>query len=93
VNWQGELRAVHWMTRCLRPGRAAPDAQAALSDTHRVDSVTQYEAGIRFRLAENALGRRIEYSLLARRFRRDSAPDDSLGPVPGSIGFGAILGY
>jgi len=93
VNWQGELRAVHWMTRSFGLEGGALTGRLRFSDADRVDSVMQYEAGIRFRLAENSLGRRIEYSLLARRFRRDSAPDDSLDQSRGSIGFGAILGY
>jgi len=93
INWQGELRAVHWMTRAFGLEGAALTARLRFSDAPRVDSVNQYEAGIRFRLGENSLGRRVEYSLLARRFRRDSAPDDSLDQSRSSIGFGAVFGY
>ncbi|HEX5045294.1 MAG TPA: outer membrane beta-barrel protein [Candidatus Polarisedimenticolaceae bacterium] len=93
VNWQGELRGVHWMTRSFGLEGAALTGRLRFSDDNRVDSVNQYEAGIRFRLGENSLGRRIEYNLLARRFRRDSAPDDALDQSRSSIGFGAVLGY
>ncbi len=93
VNWQAELRAVHWMTRAIGLEGAALNARLRFSDDNRVDSVTQYEAGIRFRLAENTLGRRIEYSLVGRRYQRDSAPGTSLDQSRNSIGFGAVLGY
>jgi hypothetical protein len=121
VNWQAELRAVHWMTRSFGLEGAAITGRLRFSGdqvfctagpagitcrvpdspieaARRVDSVDQYEAGVRFRLAQNSLGRRIEYSLVARRFRRDSAPDpldpsQSLDQSRSSIGFGAVLGY
>jgi hypothetical protein len=93
VNWQGEVRAVHWMTRSFGLEGATLTGRLRFSDDDRVDSVNQYEAGIRVRLAQNSLGRRIEYSLLARRFRRDSSPDDFLDQSRGSIGFGAVFGY
>jgi hypothetical protein len=93
LNWQAELRAVHWMTRAIGLEGAALNARLRFSDDDRVDTVTQYEAGIRFRLMENTLGRRLEYTLVARRYERDSAPGTSLDQSRNSIGFGAVLGY
>jgi hypothetical protein len=81
------------MTRSFGLEGAALTARLRFSDDARVDSVNQFEAGVRFRLAQNSLGRRIEYSLVGRRYRRDSAPDDALDQSRGSIGFGAVLGY
>lgn len=93
VNWQAEARGVHWMTRAIGLELAALHGRLRFSDLNRLDSVDQYEGGIRFRLAENALGRRVEYTFHVRRFQRDSAPDDGLDQSRTSLGFGAVLGY
>jgi hypothetical protein len=58
----------------------------------RLDRIVQYDAGVRLRLSESALGRKVEYSLKVTRWSVAST-------VPGLdqsrivAGFGAVIGY
>ena len=66
-----------------------PDSSTA---TERKDRVSSYQGGLRFRLAENSMGRRIEYSLTVRRWRRDSS-DDAQDRSRTTLGLGAVVGF
>jgi hypothetical protein len=58
----------------------------------RFDRNTTFTAGIRFRISENELGRRVEYALHYTRWIIDSNRDD-LDQNRGTIGFGVSFGY
>lgn len=58
----------------------------------RVDEILRYEVGVRFRLAENSLGRRIEYAILLRHYdRRSSVP--GLDNSATALGVNAVVGF
>ncbi len=60
--------------------------------TSRVDRFEEYELGLRLRLSENDLGRRVEYSLEVEHERTgSSAPDQDRRRT--AFGFGAVIGY
>jgi len=58
----------------------------------RKDRVSSYQGGLRFRLAENSMGRRIEYNLTLRRWRRNSN-DDTQDRSRTTLGLGAVVGF
>ena len=58
----------------------------------RVDTTETYEAGLRFRLAENAAGRRMEYSVRMQHRRRESTIE-SQNRSWTTLGVGAVLGF
>jgi putative beta-barrel porin BBP2 len=58
----------------------------------REDDILRGSAGIRFRLSENDLGRRVEYSFRYVLTRRNSTLD-FLDQTRGTIGFGLAFGY
>jgi hypothetical protein len=96
LNTNTRLRAVYYFHRVLGvesggslgklrfPGATGVDA--------REDDVSSLEAGLRFRLAETSLGRRVEYVLGARRTRTDSTVP-SLSVSNTVIGLTAVVGY
>ena len=58
----------------------------------RVDHLRAIDGGVRIRLSENELGRRIEYLFKLTRYRRDSTID-ALDSTRTVFGFGAVVGY
>ena len=62
------------------------------SGPERSDSIRRYDFGIRLRLAENGLGRRVEYSLRVGRYRRDSNQDE-FDQEQKTVFFGAVVGF
>jgi hypothetical protein len=58
----------------------------------RQDDISRGSAGIRFRLSENDLGRRVEYAFRYVLTRRNSNLD-FLDQTRGTIGFGMSFGY
>jgi hypothetical protein len=58
----------------------------------RVDANTSGTVGIRFRISENDLGRRVEYAFRYVRSIVNSTRDD-LDQNRGTIGFGVSFGY
>lgn len=90
------LRGVYYLNRIIgietggaRGKLAFPGGTGGFEREDRIDS---YEMGLRFRLAENTLGRRIEYNLRYQRSRRDSN-DDLQDRSRTSIGLGAVVGF
>jgi hypothetical protein len=57
-----------------------------------VDNYTTGTVGIRFRISENDIGRRVEYALRYIRWHINSTRDD-LDQNRGTIGFGLSFGY
>ena len=58
----------------------------------REDDILKGTAGVRFRLSENDIGRRVEYAFRYTVARRDSTLD-FLDQSRGTIGFGLAFGY
>ena len=62
------------------------------SRTDRKDDIMEYEAGVRLRLSENQMGRRVEYNLTWTYWDSDSNQDE-LDRTRTQIGFGAVVGF
>ena len=58
----------------------------------RKDDILTGQAGVRFRISENDLGRRVEYAFRYILTRRNST-NPFLDQTRGTIGFGASIGY
>lgn len=97
LDTHAELRAVHYLNgtfgvesggtlgRLDFPGSLDPGPQ-------RVDRLRRYDVGVRLRLSENRLGKRVEYSLRVGRYRRDSNRDE-FDQTQNTAFFGAVLGF
>jgi hypothetical protein len=89
-------RAVYYLTRIVGiesgGSRGKLEFPGASGAFERKDDVDTYEVGLRFRLAENSLGRRVEYSLRFQRYRRDSN-DDRQDRARSAIGLNAVVGF
>lgn len=90
------LRAVRYLQRAIgiesgfSVGRLSfPDTLSAIE---RRDQTLRYDVGVRLRLAETTLGRRVEYSLRLGRYRRDSNLE-FLDQTQTTFGLNAIVGY
>ncbi len=90
----GELTLVKYFNRFigaeLGGGRAVLDFLGDPQD--RRDDIVHGRVGVRFRISENDLGRRVEYALRYLRTATDSTRDD-LDQNRGTIGFGVSFGY
>ena len=96
LNTTVRLSGVYYLNRLVGIEAAGtrgriefPDAGAAVE---RRDDLTGYEGGLRLRLAENSLGRRVEYSLRLQRSRRDSN-FDSQDRSRTTFGLNAVVGF
>jgi hypothetical protein len=58
----------------------------------REDRTRSHDVGVRVRLAENTLGRRVEYTLRLGRYRRDSELS-SLDQSRTTVSLGAVVGF
>ena len=87
-----EVSVVHYINRVFGLEAGGSWGTLAFSDGVRRDRITRYDGGVRVRLAENALGRRVEYTLKFAQTRRDSTIP-GLDQSRGIFGFGAVLGY
>jgi hypothetical protein len=94
VQTSYDLRVIRYFNRALgaevgwRPGKLTFPGDPR----NREDRLNDADVGVRLRLSENALGRRIEYTLRLTRYDRNSTVDtyDTARTV---LGFGAVLGY
>jgi hypothetical protein len=93
VNTTYDARVVQYVSRVfgVEAGAARGLVGFAASKT-REDRSVQYDAGVRLRLSENALGRKVEYSLKATRWTLTSTAT-SLNQSRTVIGIGAVIGY
>jgi hypothetical protein len=62
------------------------------ANTTRVDRFENYDLGIRLRLSESTLGRRVEYSLKLEHEHTESNVEDA-NQDHTTLGFGAVIGY
>jgi len=90
------MRAVYYLTRIVGiesgGSRGKLEFPGASGAFEREDDIDTYEVGVRFRLAENSLGRRVEYSLRLQRYRRDST-DDLQDRSRTVFGLNAVVGF
>ena len=90
----GELTLVKYFNRFI--GAEIGGGRANLGflgdPQNRVDNYTTGAVGIRFRISENELGRRVEYAFRYIRTAVNSTRDD-LDQNRGTIGFGVSFGY
>ena len=103
VNETVGLRAVRYLNRVFGIELSGSEADIELfpaladsgdpaADPGRVDTLLRYSLGLRLRLSENAIGRRVEYALRVGRYRREStipAFDNSQS----TFGIDAIVGF
>jgi hypothetical protein len=96
LNTTARLGGVYYLNRLIGIEAAGTigrlDFPVAGAAVEREDDLTGYEAGVRLRLAENSLGRRVEYSLRLRRSRRDSN-FDSQDRSQTTFGLNAVVGF
>ena len=98
LDRSASTRVIHFFGRVLgfevggRRGKLTfPESGAVVE---RVDLITEYDLGIRVRLLENALGKRVEYTLKWQHYRRDSNPPfDNLDQSRSTIGLGVVVGF
>jgi hypothetical protein len=90
----GELTLIKYFNRFLGMELGAGRAQYEFigDPTGRIDDQTSGTVGIRFRISENQLGRRVEYALRYARWVINST-QDSLDQNRGTFGFGVSFGY
>lgn len=88
-----DARAVRYLTRWFGVEAGGGKRRLTFSETAaRVDRILTYDVGVRLRLSESTLGRRVEYSLKFGRLRRDSTLDQ-IDYSRNTFGFGATVGY
>jgi hypothetical protein len=91
------VRAVHYLNAILGFELGASTGKVVFEGIEnetappREDHLFRYHAGARFRLAENALGRRIEYVVKVGRYRRESNTVADRDRT--TVGFDAVVGF
>jgi hypothetical protein len=96
LNSRIGLRALYYVNRIIGietgGSRGKLEFPGPSGGFEREDRTDSYEVGLRFRLAENSLGRRVEYRLRWQHYRTDSN-DDLLDRTRTTVGLGAVLGF
>jgi hypothetical protein len=92
LNSRYGLRGLHYLNRIFGLEAGVFQGRLTFPGSPRVDSNFYYDLGVRVRLAENTLGRRIEYGLKVGRFRRDST-EDALDLSKTTLGIDATVGF
>ena len=96
LRTSSEARLVHYLNRVFgleaAVGRGRLSFPEALTAEERNDRLERYDAGVRIRLLENDLGRRVEYTLALSNQRRTSTVDAfdqsrTVVAVGASVGF------
>jgi hypothetical protein len=96
LETRGGFRALYYLSRLygieggVQRGRLSfPDSTNFLG---REDRIRRYDVGVRFRLFENRIGRKTEYSLRVGRYRRESTVPN-FNQAQFTVYFGAELGF
>jgi hypothetical protein len=91
-----EMRMVHYLNRLFgveaggRLGRLTfPESS---QEVPREDDIRLYDVGVRLRMFENSIGRRVEYSLRIGRYNRTSTIE-AYDRSRTTFGFGAVVGF
>jgi hypothetical protein len=96
LDTQARLRTVYYLTRIIGietgGGRGTLEFPNQLGALDRKDRIGTYEAGLRFRLSRDSMGRRVEYSLRYRHYRRTSS-DFRQNRTGNVLGLDAIVGF
>ena len=96
LNTRTALRGVYYFNRLLGVESGGSVARLTFPDSEgnssRVDTTDAYEVGLRIRLAENAVGRRMEFSLRMQHYRRQSTIESQNRSLT-TVGFGVDLGF
>ena len=96
LRTSSEARFVHYLNRVFgleaAVGRGRLSFPQSLDAQERDDRLERYDAGVRIRLLENDLGRRVEYTVALTNQRRDSTVDtyDQSRTV---VAIGASVGF
>jgi hypothetical protein len=90
------LRLIYYFNRIIGLEIGAGVGQITFPDSQvqveRVDDLVRYDLGVRFRLSETSLGRRVEYRLRWRAYQRTS-PIPSQNISRGTFGLEAVFGF
>jgi hypothetical protein len=90
------LRGVRYINRLVGVELAAAQGRLTFPessiDQGRTDDILRYEAGVRLRMFQNSMGRRVEYSLRLGRYHRDSTVP-RFDSSRTTFGFGAVVGF
>jgi len=96
LNTRARMRVAYYLTRILGFEVGGSRGRLDFPDTSggsvREDDFYTYEAGLRFRLAENSLGRRVEYALRFQRYERDSS-EVGQDRSRSTVGLHAVVGF
>lgn len=96
LNSEAALEASYYFNRLigfdLGSRRGTLEFPGSTAPTERKDRIQSYHGGLRLRISENALGRRVEYRLRVTRYRRDSTLD-SEDQSRTTIGVNAVIGF
>lgn len=96
LNTEVGLRGVYYFSRIFGIEVGGAVGQVTFPDSQRqeerVDDVVRYDLGLRVRLSESSLGRRVEYRLRWRAFQRTS-PVSSQNISRGTWGLEAVFGF
>ena len=88
------LRLVRYLNRTFGVEGGASNGRLTFpgSDQTREDRILRYDVGLRVRLFENTIGRRLEYRLRIGRYRRESTVP-SLDRSQNTIGLDVVWGF
>ncbi len=96
LETRGGLRIVRYLNRIvgLEAGGSLGRLTfpSSLSGTEREDDLTRYDVGVRLRLSENSIGRRVEYRFKIGRSRRESTLP-SQNQNRNTVSFDAVVGF
>jgi hypothetical protein len=92
TNTGGELTFVRYFNRFIGMELGGGRSTLDFLGDERKDDILRGSAGVRFRISENDLGRRVEYAFRYVLARRNSNLD-FLDQTRGTIGFGLSFGY
>lgn len=87
-----DLRVVRYFNRLIGVEAGWRPGKLIFPDQTREDDLNDVDVGVKLRLSENALGRRVEYTLRWTRYRRDSTLDN-FDQSRSVLGIGAVVGY
>ncbi len=96
VEGSSGIRGVYFIHRALGIEAGAEWGRLTFPDSSsgpdREDKTRQTEIGLRLRMFENGMGRRVEYSLTVGKNRRDSNLPE-FDRTKNTINFGAVVGF
>jgi len=96
LNTRADVRAIYYLNRLFGfeagGGRGKLEFPDSLGGFDRVDRINSYDAGLRFRMSENSIGRRVEYILRFKHWRTESN-DPRQNRSRNVLGLNAVVGF